>query len=167
MLVPARGDTYPIQLSGEGPKVKDLTKFFKLTYRERVLLLQAFIVLAICRVGLYAWSFEKLQRWASRPACGGNSVDHLASAIEVASKKMPGATCLCRALALQRLLSRNGHESELRIGVEKHDKQFGAHAWLVYGDQVIIGASQLEKYELLTAWQTTTGGRSRKEPARI
>jgi hypothetical protein len=42
----------------------------------------------------------------------------------------------------------------LRIGVQKQDGQFDAHAWLLYGEQVVIGATQLEKYELLTRWQT-------------
>ena len=45
---------------------------------------------------------------------------------------MKNATCLCKALALQRLLARNGHHSELRIGVDKVDGQFTAHAWLVH-----------------------------------
>jgi len=134
--------------------VRNLTKLVKLTHRERLLLLRAFIVLVICRACLFAWSFKRLQRWATQRGRGLNSVDHLTWAIEVASKRLPGATCLCRALALQRLLSRNGHESELRIGVQKQDGQFDAHAWLLYGEQVVIGATQLEKYELLTRWQT-------------
>lgn len=134
--------------------VKELTKFSQLTYRDQVLLLRAFFALAVCRVRLHAWGFRKLQRWATRPANGNTAVDPLIWAIEVASKKTLGASCLCRALALQRLLSRNGHESELRIGVEKNDNRFGAHAWLVYRDKVVIGAVQLEKYELLTAWRT-------------
>jgi len=134
--------------------VKELTKFSQLTYRDQVLLLRAFFALAVCRVRLHAWGFQKLQRWATRPANGDTAVDRLIWAIEVASKKTLGASCLCRALALQRLLSRNGHESELRIGVEKNDNRFGAHAWLVYRDKVVIGSVQLEKYELLTAWRT-------------
>ena len=157
--------SHALQSFGKRPKVKDLTKLFQLTYRERVVLLRAFIALAICRAGLYACSFEKLQHWANRPGCGRNSVARLTWAIEVASKKMPGATCLCRALALQRLLSRNGHESELRIGVEKNDNQFGAHAWLVSDGQVVIGGLQLEKYELLPAWRTTTDKNRQKGPA--
>jgi len=142
--------------------MKNLTKFLRLTHRERVLLLRAFVALAVCRAGLHACSLKTLQRWANRPGCGANSVDRLTWAIEVASKKIRGATCLCRALALQRLMSMNGHESELRIGVQKRGKQFLAHAWLVNGDEVVIGASHLEEYELLTAWRSTTDRRWRK-----
>jgi hypothetical protein len=133
--------------------VKEFKKFAQLTYQDQVLLLRAFVVVAVCRAAFYVSSFEKLQGWAGRSGAGKAAADRLIWAIEVASRKT-GATCLCRALALQRLLSRNGYESELRIGVEKNDDQFGAHAWLVHDGQVVIGDAQLEKYKLLTAWPT-------------
>jgi hypothetical protein len=133
--------------------VKNLTKFIHLTFQDQVLLLQAFIALAVCQARLYASSVAKLQRWATRPGNRGAAADRLTWAIEVVSKKTLGANCLCRALALQRLLSRNGHVSELRIGVERNANQFRAHAWLVCGDQVVIGGSQLERYQLLAAWR--------------
>lgn len=94
-----------------------------------------------------------LRGWATRFGYEANSVDRLTWAVEVASRRMPGATCLCRALALQHLLARNGHGSELRIGVEMKDGRFGAHAWLVYGARILIGGSQLGNYDLLCAWQ--------------
>jgi hypothetical protein len=136
--------------------VKQLKVFVRLRHRELGLLLQAFIALAVCRARLRAWNVRKLQAWATRAGNGTITVDRLTWAVEVASRKMTGVTCLCRALALQRLLARNGHGSELKIGVEKNDDQFGAHAWLLHDDQVLIGASQLGKYELLSAWQART-----------
>jgi hypothetical protein len=136
--------------------VKWLRAFAQLTRQERRLLLEAFITLAVCRARLRAQNIEKLQVWATRAGNSTIAVDRLAWAVEVASKRMPGATCLCRALALQRLLAKNGYGSELRIGVEKNDDRFGAHAWLVRGGQVLIGASELGKYELLAAWRSKT-----------
>jgi Transglutaminase-like superfamily len=149
--------------------VKQLRAFARLTHRDQRLLLEAFITLAICRARLRAPNIEKLQAWATRVGNGATAVDHLAWAVEVASRKIPGATCLCRALALQRLLAKNGHGSELRIGVEKNNDQFGAHAWLIYGGKVLIGASQLGKHELLVAWQSKTNlsERRRKDAARL
>jgi hypothetical protein len=134
-----------------GFTVREFKKFARLTYQDQVLLLRAFVTLVACRAGSHAWSFEKLQGWSTRPGDGKAPADRIIWAIEVASRKT-GATCLCRALALQRMLSSNGHESELRIGVEKNGDQFGAHAWLVYGGQVVIGAAPMEKYKLITAW---------------
>jgi Transglutaminase-like superfamily len=136
--------------------VKQLRAFARLSRREQRLLLEAFIALAICRARLRAQNIEKLQAWATRAGNRTVAVDRLAWAVEVASRRMPGATCLCSALVLQRLLAKNGHGSELRIGVEKKDDRFGAHAWLLLGGQVLIGASQLGNYKLLAAWQSET-----------
>jgi hypothetical protein len=132
--------------------VKQLRAFAQLAQQERRLLLDAFITLTICRVRLRVQNAAKLRAWASRPGNRTIAVDRLAWAVEVASRRMPRATCLCRALALQRLLAKNGHDSELRIGVEKDNGRFGAHAWLIHDGQVLIGALQSEKYELLVAW---------------
>ena len=136
--------------------MKQFRAFAQLTRRDQRLLLEAFITLAICQARLRAQNIEKLQAWATRAGNRAADVDRLTWAVEVASRRIPGATCLCRALALQRLLAKNGHGSELRIGVEKNNDRFGAHAWLVHGGQVLIGASQLGKYELLAAWHSKT-----------
>jgi len=106
---------------------------------------------------LRAKSIKELQAWATKAGHGSIAVDRLTWAVKVASRMMPGATCLCRALALQRLLAKNGHGSELRIGVEKEGDRFGAHAWLVHGDRVLIGGTRLERFELLVAWQVSAG----------
>jgi hypothetical protein len=134
--------------------VKQLRAFAQLTRREQRLLLEALLTLAICRARLRIQNIDKLQAWATRAGSRTMAAERLAWAIEVAARRMRGASCLCRALALQRLLAKNGHGSELRIGIEKNDGKFSAHAWLVNGSQVLIGASRLEKYELLVAWQT-------------
>ena len=136
--------------------MKQFRAFAQLTHQEQRLLLEAFITLAICRARLRTQNIERLQAWTTRPGNRAIAVNRLAWAVEVASRRMPGATCLCRALALQRLLAKNGHSSELIIGVEKNNDRFGAHAWLIYGGQVLIGASQLGKYELLGAWPSKT-----------
>jgi hypothetical protein len=133
--------------------VKRLRALVQLTRREQRLLLEVFLTLAICRARLRVQNIDKLQAWATRAGSSSVTVDCLAWAVEIVSKRMPGVTCLCRALALQRLLAKNGHGSELRIGVEKNNGRFGAHAWLVRGDKVLIGASQLARYELLATWQ--------------
>jgi len=133
--------------------VKQLRAFAQLTRREHGLLLEAFLTLAICQARLRVQNIEKLQAWTTRAGSSSVTVDRLAWAVKIASKRMPGVTCLCRALALQRLLAKNGHGSELRIGVEKNDGRFGAHAWLVRDGKVLTGASPLARYELLATWQ--------------
>ena len=70
---------------------------------------------------------------------------------------MKNATCLCKALTLQRLLARNGHDSELKIGVDKTDGKFKAHAWLVYRGRVLIGGTEMQNYKVIAALATGAG----------
>jgi hypothetical protein len=82
------------------------------------------------------------------------SVDKYVWAVRAVSRFVPGATCLTQALAAQVLLSRAGHSPRVEIGVAKNEnKQFQAHAWLVIGDQVLIGGGEVDRYTPLIAWE--------------
>jgi hypothetical protein len=52
--------------------------------------------------------------------------------VEVASRFIPGARCLPRAMAGQLLLARAGYLTDMRIGVRKDGNTLDAHAWLEY-----------------------------------
>jgi hypothetical protein len=56
------------------------------------------------------------------------------------------------------LLARNGHHSELKIGVDKSCGRFTAHAWLVHNGRVLTGGAETEKYKFLAAWATSNDG---------
>jgi hypothetical protein len=56
------------------------------------------------------------------------------------------------------LLAKNGHRSEVQIGIEKNGDLFSAHAWLVSDGRVLIGAPQPGKFSLLTSWQDAETG---------
>lgn len=63
---------------------------------------------------------------ASRPLPG-----RLASLVGSAARHhLRPATCLTRALTLQALLRRQGHQAELRIGVRREGGALQAHAWV-------------------------------------
>jgi len=63
-------------------------------------------------------------------------------------------------LAAQVLLAQSGHESRIEIGVGKDEQsRFRAHAWVVYGDEIVIGAAGVDEYVPLAAWNATTGGK--------
>lgn len=134
-----------------------LIAFIRLAPQDRRLLIRALVTLAVCQVRLRAHNIGKLEAWATQAGNRTCAVDRLVWAVKVASRRMPGATCLNQALTLQRLLAKNGHSSELRIGVEKDGERFGAHAWLLHGNQVLIGEPQPGKFELLVAWEAEVG----------
>jgi len=135
--------------------VKYLVTFGRLTLHDRRLFVHAFVTLAVCQTRLRNQNLETLRAWATRKGPGSAPVNRLAWSVEAAAKWMKSATCLCKALALQRLLARNGHDSELRIGADKSDGKFTAHAWLVHRGRMLIGGAEADNYTLLTAWNTT------------
>jgi Transglutaminase-like superfamily len=138
--------------------VKYLATLGRLTLRDWRLFVQAFVTLAICQTRLRRQNFETLRAWATSEGQGSESVNKLIWSVEAAAKRMKNGTCLCKALALQRLLARNGHHSELRIGVDKCGGQFTAHAWLVHNGRVLTGGTEIGSYKLLAAWVTRHDG---------
>jgi hypothetical protein len=137
-----------------GTGMKHLVKSRQLTAQDWRLFVNAFVTLAICRTRLRLQNFQRLLVWAASEGRGRVPVNRLTWSVEAAAKRMKGATCLCKALALQRILARNGHHSELRIGVDKADGQFTAHAWLVYKGQILAGGGEIRNHKTLAAWSS-------------
>lgn len=78
-------------------------------------------------------------------------------AVRVASRYLPGATCLTQALAAQALLTHSGFPAQVEIGVAKDSdeekvRQFRAHAWVVCHGQVVLGGQPGPRYNSLTVW---------------
>ncbi|MGO9170890.1 MAG: lasso peptide biosynthesis B2 protein [Rhodomicrobium sp.] len=127
-----------------------------LTFRHYSWFVRAWFTLAECRLRLACQTFGAVRGWAARQGRGTARAKTLAWSVEAAAKRQRGATCLVKALALQRLLSRNGHQSELRIGVGKADGTFRAHAWLVSDRVTLIGGREEDDFKLLAAWPTSS-----------
>lgn len=129
-----------------------LTTVRRLTLCDWRLFFQALATLAACRARLRHRDFGAVRAWASCKGRGAAPINRLVWSIEAASKRMKGTTCLSKALALQRLLAQNGHDSELRIGVDKAAGLLTAHAWLVCRGQVLVGGAEIGAHRLLAAW---------------
>ena len=66
-------------------------------------------------------------------------------AVEHASKLVPAASCLTKALTLRWLLAKSGQQCTIRIGVNKADNgAVKAHAWVIQNGVVLIGSSGSE-----------------------
>jgi hypothetical protein len=84
-----------------------------------------------------------------------HSVAQCAWAVRAVSRYVPGATCLTRALAAQALLTNAGHQPRIEIGVRKDGQdRFLAHAWVVCGEQIVIGGAEADGYIPFEAWKT-------------
>jgi hypothetical protein len=133
--------------------VTAVAAFLALPSAERRLLLRAWFSLLLVRAALPFVPLAWLRAWARRLGTGAAPVDRVAWAVGAASRRSRGATCLVSAFALQRLLAREGHASELHIGVAKRDAALAAHAWVTCEGRTLIGEHGGDGYTHLLAWR--------------
>jgi len=132
--------------------MRKLAVFCTLPGEDRRLLLDAFVAAALFRLALFFFSIDRLRTWAARAGRSRQPLDRIVWAGRVAARRVPGTTCLSSALALQRLLSAHGHDSELHIGVAHEDGAFAAHAWVEQDGRVLIGEAERRTYTRLVSW---------------
>lgn len=130
-------------------------KFFHLSGLERLVLLQAWLLLLFADLSLRLLPFSTILRYCGPRHAAHDShatempmpVSRIASLVETSGRYCPfGTSCLKEALVLSRLLSSRGIPATLRIGVGRHADVFTAHAWLEQEGQVILGDRDLGSY---------------------
>jgi hypothetical protein len=123
---------------------------------EQVALLAcACVVVLRTRLGLWFLPWRRIVAMAGHPRARAPrfTADRLARAVRLASRVVPHATCLTQALALNRLLSRDGHASTVQIGVRKDDSGFSAHAWVeCMGAPLLSTDAEVTKYSRCLTW---------------
>ncbi|MBE9005962.1 lasso peptide biosynthesis B2 protein [Fortiea sp. LEGE XX443] len=123
-----------------------LLKLLQLTYSDRQILLNTFVLLGLVRLGMRLLSFNTLRKIINKnskpnPRLEKISLNKIVWAINLSTRYTPGgAKCLARALTCQVLMTRYGYSPELRIGVVKDEAgNLEAHAWIETQGQVVIG----------------------------
>ena len=116
------------------------SRFWQLTWQERWLLFQAFVLLLLTAVSLKLMNFQRvcslLRRCSPMPdeSQGDGALQQAsatASLVQAAASRFPlEISCLVRSTTLWYLLRRQGIAGEIRIGVNKEDGAFAAHAWV-------------------------------------
>jgi hypothetical protein len=132
--------------------------YLSLEPADRRLLRQAFAAALVARMALWVAGIAWLRRWAAQldskaQGTEPRPINRIVWAVQAACRRIPGATCLVSSLALQRVLSRHGHVSELQIGVARNGATFAAHAWIVCEGEVYDSGGPDESYTRLTAWR--------------
>ncbi len=75
------------------------------------------------------------------------TMDQIIWSVRCAGTRIPGTTCLVKALVGHWMLRRAGIAAELKIGIQ-NTPVFKAHAWVVVDSKIIIGASETTYTEL-------------------
>jgi hypothetical protein len=135
--------------------MKSVAAFLALPGRDRVLLLEAFATILGVRLALAMVAVDRVRDWAGHVKPGTGPADRTAWAVRTAWRRLPGTSCLAAALALHRLLSRQGHLSQLTIGVAAGKDGFAAHAWVICDGRIVLGGEESEGYTPLLAWEST------------
>jgi hypothetical protein len=142
--------------------MKRFAKFFRLSRTERYLLIHAVLLILTIRLGLSLLAFQQVlkircrlksfqRKWSSNPP----PLYQISWALDTASRYIPGAKCLARALAGQLLIARWGIPTSIHIGVKKNgESALMAHAWLEFQGRILIGnAEDLSQYTRLSCSQ--------------
>jgi hypothetical protein len=151
--------------------VNRFCQFAGLPPQERWLLLRAAGLVAAVRLALFLLPFPLVRRAVAR--AGESSHPQLANirprrlswAVQASARRIPKATCLTQALALQALLAQAGRHGDLHIGVA-HDtsRVFEAHAWVEYEGEILIGDNgELARYAPIASFPNSPVSRVLKE----
>jgi hypothetical protein len=143
--------------------MSDLRKLLTLSAPERWLLIRAWLLLGMIRLGLWLLPFRTVQALLSRKVvrsfrsdrAARCSMEQIGWAVAVASVYVPFASCLSQALTAEVLLRRRGYAAVVRIGVaHTPERRLEAHAWVECAGQIVIGGSAetLAQYTLLPSF---------------
>lgn len=142
---------------------KVLGEVAALSWQRRLLLCATAVLLVACRV-LLSLSGLARTRWAIGRAATVlppfervEDPDRISWAVRCTDAVLPGTgTCLSQAVVTGALLSDNGHDGTVRIGVAKSASAFRAHAWVVRDEDVIVGdRTDLDCYRTLSSWEAS------------
>jgi hypothetical protein len=135
-----------------------IARYRQLSAGERRLFYHALVLVLAIRMRLWLQPFRMTRNWVERQSkppgpwrhLERRSIREVTWAVEAASRRVPGATCLTQGMATQVLLGRLGQHSELRLGVARAlDGQFEAHAWVETQGRIVIGGA-VEGFERYT-----------------
>ncbi len=144
--------------------MRRLRKLLLLPRAERLLLVNALLLLWAFRLGLWVLRFRSVRRllaFMCQGRYGRDSAhqlppDRIAWAVHVVGRNVPGTkNCLVQAMATEALLARRGHPSRLRIGVARGRRgQLEAHAWVEGEGRILIGGVGADQFTPLPAFES-------------
>jgi hypothetical protein len=130
-------------------------RLLSLPASDRRLFTQALSLVLVVRLALWLVPLARLHRVLTAGRVETASLApararRLAWAVAAASRTVPRATCLTRALALQLLLRQRGSLSRIHVGFVRRDPgEVRGHAWLEWQGKVLIGGGELSAFRTI------------------
>jgi len=142
----------------------DLSKFLRMSWQDRLLLLEAGISMVLTALAIRVLPFRVLGRLAARPVHRSapsteervSKLNRIRWAIGVCARRMPWALCFQQGLAAQLMLRRRGIGSTLYYGAAPNQQQgLSAHVWVRDGDIDVVGGEIASAYAVLATFPPT------------
>lgn len=144
-------------------------KVNKISWKDRLLLLEAFVLSGIIRFAILFIAFKKLA------SCAGNYMEESSEeitgieqivvnkvewSIQIISRITPWQSkCFVKALTGQIMLKRRKISATLYLGVALDSKKRpAAHAWLRSGTTILTGRNGYNKFTQVAKFATNIGG---------
>ncbi len=141
--------------------MRDLFKFFRLSYQEKLFFIKAFYTIGYFRLllrkrelqALFTSVSSRSRKLLKHPESSTIPPARLARLIHIANGLVPLSTCLAQCLAGKQLLAEKGYKTTLHIGVNNQIQSgFEAHAWLSMNGNILLGdISNLHQYHELSS----------------
>ena len=141
-----------------------LRKFLALSWRDRLLLLEAWCYLGAARIALLTIPFRHIARRLGRQFPADHAIPspspalpearRIGWAVELMSRHTPWeSACLAQSMAGKFMLRRRGLTSWLFLGTRKEASgDLAAHAWLQSGDEILLGGAGRETFTALSSF---------------
>jgi hypothetical protein len=129
------------------PLRRKLKTFMAMRGADRLLVCEAIVILALARLIILTVPLRYMMRWLTHtPKTDSHDkvlLLRVRRAVTTAADNVPwNAVCLPQAMAAKIMLARRGCRSSLHLGADFDGQStLTAHAWLVAGDIVVLGAA--------------------------
>lgn len=152
--------------------IRRLLKFARLTFVEKLLLLEAVLLMALARPAILLLPFRRIV-----PLLG---CERLESPLEITpmqdfkAKQIGRAvvtmsyhtfwqsTCLVQAIAAQLMLKRRGISGTVYLGaIKDKENKLLAHAWIRCGSEILTGASGSKQFTVIATFAPNSASNHR------
>ena len=126
---------------------RKLKTFLGMSGADRWLIYEAILMLAMARFIVITVPFRLMAPWLSRAphtsSCNEALLLRVRQAVTTAARNVPwNAVCLPQAIAAKAMLARRGCGSSFHLGADLNAQgKLTAHAWLIAGGTVVVGAA--------------------------